>query len=286
MKKLDQCNLCKSHDKTVLFSKNNIPIVKCRECGLVYADIDVIAEKLEEVYDKDYFFGNEYLDYLEERRALQKNFRQYIDFMKQLKNGGELLEIGSAYGFFIELAKKTWNVTGIEISEDACSYSSSKNPESNIMCGDFLTLPLKEDFYDAVCMWSTMEHLPDPNACFNKVNRVLKKGGIFCFTTCDIDSLLSKIQGKRWRWYYPPSHLYYFSTATLKKYFTANNFEPIKIKKVGIYRSMELILYNLLYLNKGPFHQKLYNLLKKMNLFDIIYLNTYDNVFMAGRKIK
>jgi len=287
MKRLEHCNLCKSSNKIDLFFKNNIPIVKCPQCGLVYADIDIaVEEKLTEIYNHDYFFGKEYLNYIDDKEALQKNFRKIIPLIKQYSNGGELLEIGSAYGFFLELAKKYWNVTGIEISEEACAYNAKEQSDVNIICGDFLTLHLKENFYDVVCMWGTMEHIADPFSCIMKINRALKKGGIFCFTTCDIDSPLPKIQGKKWRWFYPPSHLFYYSVSTLRKFLNANNFDMIEIRKIGIYRSLDLILYTVFYLNKNPFLQKLYFIIKKLKPVDILYLNTFDTVFVIGRKIK
>ncbi len=286
MKRLEHCNLCKSSKKIELFLKNNIPIVKCPQCGLVYADIDVIEEKLTVSFDHDYFFGREYLNYIDEKKALQKNFKKYISLINQYSGGGELLEIGSAYGFFLELAKQHWNVTGIEISKEACAYCENDTSNVNIICGDFYTLPLKENFYDVVCMWSTLEHLVDPFSCIRKINRVLKKEGIFCFTTCDIDSLLPKLQGKKWRWFYPPSHLFYYSTSTLKKFLSANNFDMIDVRRIGVYRSLDLILYTLFYLNKNPFPRTLYSILKKLKPIDMLYINTFDIVFVVGKKIR
>lgn len=287
MKRLEYCNLCKSTNKINLFLKDNIPIIKCPQCGLVYADIDITdEEKLTKIYNYDYFFGEEYLNYINDKKALQKKFKKIIPLITQYNDGGELLEIGSAYGFFLEIAKEYWNVTGIEFSEEACAYIKKEQSDLNSICGNFLTIPLKEDFYDVVCMWDTMEHLVDPYSCIKKINRVLKQGGIFCFTTCDIDSLLPKIQGEKWRWFYPPSHLFYYSVSTLRKFLEANNFEMIDVRRIGIYRRLDSIFYRLFWLNKNSLLQKFYFILKKLKPSKILYLNTFDNVFVIGRKIK
>src|SRR5262249_42352035 len=49
-------------------------VVRCRRCGHVYANLQLSAEELSTLYQKEYFFGDEYNDYIADKAVLQKNF--------------------------------------------------------------------------------------------------------------------------------------------------------------------------------------------------------------------
>ena len=85
-------------------------LLKCQDCGYVFADLHLTDEEFFELYRRNYFFGNEYCDYIAYKKVLQKNFklrlRVLMNFIDPLRHKN-LLEIGSAYGFFLEIAKAT-----------------------------------------------------------------------------------------------------------------------------------------------------------------------------------
>ena len=79
-------------------------ILRCPGCGFIFADARISAEELQNLYQRNYFFGSEYLNYIEDKPALQKNFLARLNTLIKLSPGGRLFEIGCAYGFFLELA--------------------------------------------------------------------------------------------------------------------------------------------------------------------------------------
>ncbi len=49
-------------------------IDRCKNCGHVFADMSLTNDALFKIYQKDYFFGEEYSDYVADKRIAQKNF--------------------------------------------------------------------------------------------------------------------------------------------------------------------------------------------------------------------
>ena len=62
------------------------------------------SEQLQRSYQEDYFHGKEYVDYLADEPAQKKTLSQHLKVVRAfLPRGSRLLEIGCAYGFFLEL---------------------------------------------------------------------------------------------------------------------------------------------------------------------------------------
>lgn len=258
-------------------------ILQCPSCELVFADAHLSGTELEQLYQREYFFGDEYLNYKEDKPYLQKNFQARLKTLRRFSSGGNLFEIGCAYGYFLELAAKTWQAEGCDISAGACQDARSRG--LNATAGDFLSLPLKQAQYDVVALWDTIEHLARPDLYIEKASHLLKSGGVLCATTGNIDSLVARSRGQRWRLIHPPTHLYYFSRKTIEKLFAQYGLEIVHFQHVGYSRSVQQMLYSLLVLNREtPFRKGLYNVLKPLFSFPL-YLNLYDIMFViAGKK--
>jgi len=273
------CIVCGSKQPTEIYDI----LFKCPDCGFVWAKADIPPEQLIKFYENDFFCGKEYRNYLEEQGALKKNFKRNLELISRFKRSGNLLEIGCAYGFFLELAQKRYTVTGIDIGENACKYAQEQL-KLNVICGDFMKTEFQENYYDIVVSWATLEHLSDPHLYIAKISRLLKRGGIFAWSTVDIESLLAKFQGKKWRQIHPPSHLSYFSEKTAGILLQKNGFKQALVTRLGEYRTVDNCLYIMLALNKkSPF---LYQLIKKLKLNKgMFYLNTFDIMYIVAVKI-
>ena len=86
-----------------------------------------------------------------------------------------LFEIGSAHGFFLEVARPLFrSVAGIDISADASSYARNVL-DLPVATGDFLDAILPEAV-DVVCLWDTIEHLQHPDRYLEKAVSGLNPG--------------------------------------------------------------------------------------------------------------
>jgi SAM-dependent methyltransferase len=257
-------------------------ILRCPSCELVFADAHLSATELELLYQRGYFFGDEYLNYKDDRPFLQRNFLARLKTLRRFSSGGNLFEIGCAYGYFLELAAGIWQSEGCDISAEACLDARDRGLHATT--GDFLGLPLKQAHYDVVALWDTIEHLGRPDLYIEKAAGLLKKGGVLCATTGDIDSLVARARGQRWRLIHPPTHLFYFSRKTIGKMFERYGLEIVHFQHVGYSRSVQQMLYSLLVLNRETeLRTRIYNTLKPLFSFPL-YLNLYDIMFVIARK--
>lgn len=274
------CELC-GHDgpKSELYPAQSI--VRCPGCGLIFYDAAVAPSEL---YDKTYFSGGEYLDYVGDRRTIQRNFAGRIRELRRLAPRGRLLEIGSAYGFFLDLARRDWQVKGLDISADAVAHTRDALHLEAFEAGDFLGLPDEPERYDVICLWDTIEHLSRPVRHIEKAALWLKPGGILAMTTGDAGSLLARLRGERWRQIHPPTHLYYFTADTLSRAVAGAGLEVCRRSHVGYWRSAKAMLYGVLMLGRRRF-PRLYALATLGGRLDFpIYLNLYDILLLIARK--
>ena len=254
----------------------------CPSCQFVWADIHLSGSQWKEIYSKEYFFGEEYVDYLSEEKALRKNFRRNLKFMSRFHPHGRLIEVGCAYGFFLHEANGSYDVTGIDVYEEGCQYAQ-KEFNLDARKDDFLTMPIEDNSVDVVAMWDMLEHVPNPDQFLLKSAKILKAGGHLFLSTLDISSMLARLQGKSWRQIHPPSHVSYFSQKSLKMLADRAGFDILDIKYLGEYRSWNNTWFNLLVLRNKK--ERLYQFLKKIGLTKgEYYLNTFDHVYISMHK--
>jgi SAM-dependent methyltransferase len=275
------CALCKSPGPMQALYPG-VALDRCPACGLVfYRELNTVDPLA--IYSRDYFHGAEYQDYRSSRAALQKTFRLRIRELVKYHSGGRLFEIGAAYGFFLDLAQKHWQVRGIDIAPDAVNYAREELKLA-VEAGDFLDLPDEEGKYEIICMWDTIEHLVNPMAYLEKAARWLAPGGIIALTTGDIESLVARTQKEHWRLIHPPSHLFYFSRRTMHQALEQCGLTVRHASHVGYYRGVKAMLHGLF--GSSPSKRPwLVRLLAMGGSKDIpVYLNLYDILFAVAQK--
>lgn len=212
----------------------------CKVCGLGIAKKMPTEAELVKHYQKDYYFGDEYVDYTKDRRALEINFTKRVSLLLSLvkkKSKLQVLEIGSAYGFFLNAIKPYSKETlGFEMSQDGVNYAN-KNFNVNTTNKNFLKTKIKNQ-QDIVVMWDVIEHLRYPEKYIEKISKTLKKGGIVALTTGDIGAFIARKKGNGWRMIHPPTHLYYFTQKSLEILLEKNGLEPIEIQYPAHYRNL------------------------------------------------
>lgn len=257
-----------------------LAIVRCPECDLVFYAGQIPEAGL---YGNGYFAGGEYRDYPGDRRILERNFRAQIAFLRKTAPEGRLLEIGSAYGFFLELARSYWSVVGIDVSEEAVRYARETFGIS-VVLDDFLNLADQPESFDLICLWDTIEHLPHPVRTIEKAARWLKPGGSIVMTTGDIGSLNARWRKSRWRQIHPPTHLFYFSRKTLSRTVERAGLEIRSVTSVGYWRSLQSMLYGVLVLGRKR-ATAIYDFLTVGGRLDLpVYFNLHDILRMVASR--
>jgi len=247
-------------------------------------DVDARSLNLKVVYGDGFFFGDEYVDYLRDRSVFEKQFRDRLQDVKKYQLGGDLVEIGCAYGFFLAVAQESYRARGFDIAEGPVAYAR-ECLGVDARCEDFLDASVEPESVDAVVMWDTIEHLPRPDLTIDKIVRVLRPNGFLFLTTGDIGGVLARARRERWRLICPPSHLHYFSRKTIARLLENGGLQPVEIKYVGVRRSLRQTVYSLLVLRKQHPPSWLYRLIADSPVGDLSFvLNTYDIMLVVGQK--
>ena len=163
---------------------------RCEDCGMVYMSFTTFEDK---VYEKSYFFEDykkQYgKTYEEDFESIKAQGLRRVSIIKAMtgSGAGNLLDIGCAYGPFLAAASdKKFNPFGTDISEDAVSYIQTKL-KMPAVCSAFPEIDTAEEFgiaqFDAVTMWYVIEHFKDLGSVLRKVSSLVKKGGVFAFST-------------------------------------------------------------------------------------------------------
>ena len=226
-------------------------IAACRKCGHQIYDHQADSAELAQIYQKEFFEGAKYRDYAGDKAIIQANFRARLDSVlgcieKAIIPAASqtLLEIGCAYGFFLELARPRFGeVQGIDIAAEATAHAR-EILGLQVITADPLQQTLGRQF-DVVCMWDTIEHLARPDLYVERAVEWLKPGGFFFATTGDSSSWAARLQGRKWRLYDPPQHVHFFSPHSLGLLLGRYGLSVQEVKTCTFRHSIEQIVHGL-----------------------------------------
>ena len=200
-----------------LYAKNGCHILRCTQCGLGRAEATGFDP--ESYYTADYFSGGHadgYADYLGAEPILRREFAGTVDFIRKFRPSGRLLDVGCAYGFFLQEAKRVYDASGIELAEDAAAHCRQTGLRVLSGVADEANLA-KLGAMDVIVLLDVIEHLPSPGETLALCARHLNPGGILVITTGDFGALTARLAGAHWRLMTPPQHLWFFSRESIRR---------------------------------------------------------------------
>jgi 2-polyprenyl-3-methyl-5-hydroxy-6-metoxy-1,4-benzoquinol methylase len=296
------CNLCGSRDHVLLYPSSltsstpdasdfrctsaaygvHPPIVRCRQCHLVYAnprwDSSVVRENYNVVEDPTY---------VEEREGrvltFGRNLRPFEELVAPNSHTRRLLDVGCHIGVMVELAKQSgWDAWGVEPSTWAADQARARG--LHVITGTMAEAGLEDNYFDVVTMWDVIEHLTDPAAEIKQVQRVLKRDGIFAVHTIDIESWFARMLGKRWPWLME-MHLYYFSPRTLGRMLEQTGFQVIRSSAQGRFLHLGYLATRLAPYNR-PIAHAIQGIAERLGLANLALPVNFGDLFtLYARKI-
>lgn len=235
---MNKCDICSESKFEILWHINGYDIIRCPNCNLIYANVS--ESDIVHIYEMDYY-KSVYPDYESDRNIHEINNVKLLQKIEQYFLPGTLIEIGSAFGFFLGVAgKRKWKASGYEMSEYASRIARSEYHQ-DVKNTDFLAYDSRYKV-DVVCMFDTIEHLLRPSRYIEKISHTLKNGGGLIVTTGDISSWFAQVCGKKWRMVAPPLHVYYYSRKTITRLLEQYGFEVLSISNESKYQNLNSIL--------------------------------------------
>lgn len=245
LKKIHHCKSCGSTDLRPLLPGLNsfgfpMDVVQCGACELQFRNIELAPEEVDDLYSdryfkeeqKDYFFANEKI----KERIFSRRLQQ-VNGASPTK--GSLLDVGSAVGTFIKVAKADgWRETGIEVSSYAAGVA--KEAGLNSVHGQLADIVAKGQRFDAVTLWDVVDHAERPLDLLKEARQVVADEGVIFVETTVIDSTLFDLSHALHRLSlglikgpvlkgYPVHHSNYYSSKTLSQDLERAGFEVIDV---------------------------------------------------------
>jgi len=194
------------------------------------------------------------------RKSRLTEMKRYADEVSfHVDENANILEVAPGPGYLsIELAKKGYNVTGVEISPDFVKIEKNNAEEENVSVdfreGNAANLPCEDNFFNFVVCSAAFKNFKDPIKALCEMHRVLKKDGValiidmnFNATSEDIDNEVKKTGMKGFDKYFVK---FAFKTFLKQGAYTKEGFELLlkethfnryEIKQEGI--SLYVYLY-------------------------------------------
>lgn len=225
--KRHQCNICGYRKVEFVYATWVHYFLRCPQCNIYFVLNLPNAEKL----CQEYIVSND-KEYLQERgEYAMPNWNSWMDWKIQTfkrlkleefeKEKGSLrraLEIGCAEGKVLEILKERgWNVIGLDVSEYEARLC--KKLGFNVIVTTADKINFRDESFDLVVMFHTLEHTTNPMLVVRNVFNTLKKGGRLVFEVpyfVDKKILFEDFSN--------PGHLYFFSEKGLEKMLRSNGF--------------------------------------------------------------
>jgi len=259
-------------------------LLQCPTCEFVTAGADPSVD-IKALYAGDYFRGDEYLDYQADEAFFRKTFRAHLQQLLRRRAHGRLLEVGCAYGFFLALAQEHFDVVGFEVNQEAVRYGRD-TLGLDVRSDDFLAASVTSigGPVDVTVMRDVVEHLERPDLFIAHVADLSRPHALLSITTGDIGSAVARWRGRKWRLIHPPTHLHYFSRATLTRLLANHGFRVLDIRTMGVARSVHQVLYSILVLRMG--RTKTYEALTRVVPATLGFtLNTFDIMHVLAERV-
>ena len=191
-------------------------IVRCIDCTHVYC-----TPRHPDMFRN--YIDVEDLAYLKNQDQRIATALRVISRITRHKDSGRLLDIGCSTGDFLDVAKRSFSVEGLELSGWAADAAQRRGLQIH---RKQLTEFEPDAPYDVITLWGVIEHFEFPRKELAEMDRLLKPGGIVCLWTGDFDSVFSKLLGERW-WYVQGQHIQYFTRRSIEHLFRSRDYELI-----------------------------------------------------------
>ena len=191
------CPLCACDRWTLRYALPAYRVVRCDGCALLYNRDFPEPEALAETFSEHYYrtvqreafahIGNGH-----RRDASQRIYETGLSLTPAPRPGSRLLDVGCAFGAFLEMAAaRGWSTSGVEISPYSSRYARERGLD--VFTGDVSTAPHEAASFDVVTLWDVIEHVRNVRGTLACARTLLKAGGHVIVTTDNFGGLIGRV---------------------------------------------------------------------------------------------
>jgi len=110
-------------------------------------------------------------------------YRFYLSLIEKFRpkvSKPDLLELGCAFGKFVNFLPKNWNIYGLDPSNFAINKARQIAPHANLAVASLPNIPFKENF-DIITAFDVLEHIPSLKKTIHNIKKKSAPAGIFLF---------------------------------------------------------------------------------------------------------
>ena len=183
---------------------------------------------------RDYVYGSRGNPDFKNTQSDKKLFSAMFDRLSYRsfpwpRGNRRLLDIGCGNGaYLMKVHELGWRGYGIE-SNFTAALHANKVWGIEVQAGDFETVAYPEKHFDAITMWHSLEHFPNPNKIIRKARKLLKDDGVLMIGLPNFSSLDRKLFRESWNGLEIPLHAFHFTPDSIHYLLEESGFEVRKI---------------------------------------------------------
>jgi 2-polyprenyl-3-methyl-5-hydroxy-6-metoxy-1,4-benzoquinol methylase len=190
------CPICETTDVKIKFKMARYSILYCLTCGIEFNANFPPKNSVKDSFSKEYYMELQkeaFLNQMENHMLdpsmcfYQKGLQQVAKIVK----GRKLLDVGAGIGVFMKTASDAgWDVEGVEISPYGSEFIKQRYG-FNVYAENLIELNLRDNSYDVITFWDSIEHMELPKRQLIKAYQLLKNGGLLLLASDNYKSLMA-----------------------------------------------------------------------------------------------
>ena len=220
------CNICGTDETRVWATYDDIRLMQCVVCGLIYKDLVMQQVDFVSLYNKTYWFNSE----RDEEKSQQTRHRMYhleIERLQRYFTEGKIFDCGCGHGDFLSLLGEQWEKYGCDPSEFGIAYAKREHRLSQVYCGTIFDNDFPDEAFDVMYMRGVIHHMSNPGEALLRAHRLLRENGLLVITMSpNMGSICGKVFKDRFRLIDSLRHNHFFSVKTLRALLRKSGFFP------------------------------------------------------------
>jgi SAM-dependent methyltransferase len=226
------CPLCAADDVEAFLSAGDstfgfpgtFHVVRCRRCGMLYTDPQVVPEDIAAFYPADY---SAHAAGRAERRRGGRAGRDPWDRLPEIGRK-RLLDVGCGSGAYLLRQKQAgWQVYGVEPA--AAAAEAARRHGLEVVQGVIPGAKLPKETFDIVTMLGVLDHVPAPLATLRELHGRLAAGGRLIVSAPNAASAAAETFGADWPGWDLPRHQNHFTPETLAEMLRRAGFAGVEL---------------------------------------------------------